>query len=349
MPDTLKFGISGCGVVGPEHARAIQSLPDAELVAVCDPVAERAEAMAQHFGVRAHAGLSEMLDQEELQVVDVCTPSGMHGQQAMQVMRAGRHVVIEKPMEISLERIEEVLRVQREAGVKLTVISQHRWDPASRYVHDLVERGAFGKTVLGVAHVPWWRSQEYYDGGSWRGGWELDGGGILMNQSIHYIDILHWMLGPVRSVYAYADTLAHSIETEDAAVAVLRFASGALGTISATSGAYPGMGARVEVLGDRGSAVIDEGELAYLHLAERDEQEVGSYGQGSSSGNQASSVELPDSRGAVSAHALQIADMIRAIREDGTPLVDGFAARHSVQIILAVYESARMHTEVVLS
>lgn len=349
MADKFRFGIVGCGVVAPEHARAIQSLPDAELVAVCDHVAGQAETMAERFGVRAHAGLGEMLEREDLDVVDVCTPSGLHGEQAMQIMRSGRHVVVEKPMEISLDRIEEMLRVQREAGVKLTVISQHRWDPASRYVHDLVERGALGRLVQGIAQVPWWRSQEYYDSGSWRGGWELDGGGILMNQSIHYIDILSWLLGPVRSVYAYADTLAHSIETEDTAVAVLRFANGALGTISATSGAYPGMGARVEVLGDRGSAVIEDGALAYLHLAERGTQDFGSYGQGSDVGNQAQTVDLPGSELGVTAHALQIADMIRAIREDGTPLLDGYAARHSVQIILALYESARTRTEIFLS
>lgn len=349
VADTLKFGIVGCGVVGPEHARAIQSLPDAELLAVCDPAVGRAETMAQQFGARAYTDLAEMLGREDLDVVDVCTPSGMHGEQAMQIMRSGRHVVVEKPMEISLDRIEEMLRVQEQSGVKLTVVSQHRWDPASRYLHDLVERSALGKLVMGSAHVPWWRSQDYFDSGDWRGGWQLDGGGILMNQSIHYIDILHWFLGPVRSVYAYADTLAHRIETEDVAVAVLRFASGALGTIAATSGAYPGMGARVEVLGDRGSAVIEDGELAYLHLAERDTQGVGSYGQGSDAGNQAQSVELPPVEAGVTAHAMQIADMIKAIRDDGTPLVDGYAARHSVQIILAVYESARTHSEVLLS
>jgi predicted dehydrogenase len=302
--------------------------------------------MAGRFGARAYTDLDRMLAEEELDVVNVCTPSGMHGQQACRIMRSGRHVVVEKPMEISLDRINEMLRVQEETGVKMTVISQHRWDPASLYIHRLMEEGAFGRLVLGNAVVPWWRTQEYYDSGGWRGTWQLDGGGILMNQSIHYIDILQWLMGPVRSVYAHAETLAHRIETEDTAAAVLRFTNGALGTIAATTGAYPGRGARVEVHGDGGTAVVEDGELAYLHLAQNDAEEVGDYGLGSSRGNQAGTVELPAPE--ASAHALQIADFIRAIREDGTPLIDGYAARHPVQIILAVYESSQTHREVVL-
>src|SRR5215467_3200529 len=145
-------------------------------------------------------------------------------------------------MEISLTAIDEMLRVQQETGVKLAVISQHRFDPASRQVHDLLEEKAFGRLVLGNAVVPWWRSQAYYDSGAWRGTWELDGGGVLMNQSIPYVDLLQWLMGPVKSLFAYTDTLVHRMETEDVAVAVLRFVNGALGTVAATTGAYPGVG-----------------------------------------------------------------------------------------------------------
>src|SRR5436305_13964087 len=144
----------------------------------------------------------------------------MHGEYACQVMRGGVHVIVEKPMEISPAAIEEMLRVQQETGVKLAVISQHRFDPATRQVHDLIEEQAFGRLVLGNALVPWWRSQAYYDSGAWRGTWERAGGGILMNQAIHSIDLLQWLMGPVKSIYAYTDTLVHSVETEDVAVAV---------------------------------------------------------------------------------------------------------------------------------
>jgi predicted dehydrogenase len=224
--------------------------------------------------------------------------------------------------------------------VKLAVISQHRFDPDTVQVHDLIEQQAFGRLVLGNALVPWWRSQAYYDSGAWRGTWELDGGGILMNQSIHSIDLLQWLMGPVKSVFAYTDTLVHRLETEDVAVAILRFANGALGTIAATAGAYPGTGTRIEIYGDKGSAVIEDDRLSYLHLARDDHEKVGSYGAGReqrapTSPAGPSAAQNPAAL-AIRSHALQIEDMIRAIRENGTPLVDGYAAKHPVEIILGV-------------
>lgn len=352
MAVALRFGIVGCGVIGPVHAEAIASLPDAQLVSVVDLDAEKAQKLASQYGATHYTDLKRMLDRERVDVVIICTPSGLHGELACQVMRSGRHVIVEKPMEITREAIEEMVRVQQVTGMKLAVISQHRFDPASRQVHDLVEENAFGRLVLGNAIVPWWRSQQYYDSGDWRGTWKLDGGGVLMNQTIHSIDLLQWLMGPVKSVYGYTDTLVHRMETEDVAVAVLRFANGALGTIAATTGAYPGVTTRIEIFGDKGSAVIENDSLAYLHLARDDKQEISAYGvppqehlksevTGSTSQNPAAL--------SASSHALQIADMIRAIRENGTPLVDGNAARHPVEIILSIYESSRTHKEVKLS
>jgi len=170
------------------------------------------------------------------------------------------------------------LRVQQEMGVKLAVISQHRFDPATLQVHALAKEQAFGQFVLGNAIVPWWRSQAYYDSGAWRGTWALDGGGVLMNQAIHSIDLLQWLMGPVKSLHAYTDRLAHRIETEDVAVAILRFKNGALGTIAATTGAYPGVTTRIEIFGDKGSAVIENDNLTYLYLARADAPQVGVYG-----------------------------------------------------------------------
>ncbi len=362
MADTrdLRFAIVGCGVIGKTHAEAIGAVPGAQLVAVADEDLERARSLAAAHGATPYASLGEMLDREQLDVVDVCTPSGQHGEHACQVMRAGRHVVVEKPMEITREAMDRMLRVQRETGVKLAVISQHRFDPASQRVQGLIQEQALGRLALGNAHVPWWRSQAYYDSGAWRGTRELDGGGVLMNQSIHSIDLLQWFMGPVRAVQAYADTLVHRMETEDVAVAVLRFASGALGTVAATTGAYPGVTTRVEVFGDRGSAVIEGDRLRYLRLARDDQEETSAYGQASQAlpepdeetgGDEDGDGSTAGNPAALSAntHAQQIADMVRAIREDGTPLVDGHAARHPVEIILAIYESARTHREVILS
>jgi UDP-N-acetyl-2-amino-2-deoxyglucuronate dehydrogenase len=352
MTERLRFGIVGCGVIGPVHAEAIAGLPGAELVAVSDILPERAQQLASKYWVTPYTDLQDMLAHERLDIVIICTPSGLHGEHACQIMRSGRHVIVEKPMEISRAAIEEMLRVQQETGVKLAVISQHRFDPASQQVHALLEEKAFGRLVLGNAIVPWWRSQAYYNSGEWRGTWALDGGGVLMNQSIHSIDLLQWFMGPVLSVYAYTDTLAHRMETEDVAVAVLRFANGALGTIAATTGAYPGVNTRVEVFGDQGSAVIENDSLSYLHLARDDHEEVGAYGtsfQAAKKAETGSSAAQNPAALAVTSHALQIADMIRAIREDGTPLVDGYAGRRPVEIILGIYESARAQKEVMLA
>ncbi|HZO74417.1 MAG TPA: Gfo/Idh/MocA family oxidoreductase [Ktedonobacteraceae bacterium] len=349
MTEKLRFGIVGGGVIGPVHARAIESLPDAQLVAVTDVLPEKARQLAEPYGATSYAELQDMLTHERLDVVIICTPSGMHGRQACQAMRARRHVIVEKPMEINRVAMEEMLHVQREMGVKLAVISQRRFDPCSQQVHALIEEQAFGRLVLGNAVVPWWRSQSYYQSGKWRGTWELDGGGVLMNQSIHSIDLLQWFMGPVVSVSAYTDTLAHQMEAEDAAVAILRFANGALGTIAATTAAYPGVNTRIEVFGDRGSAIIEDDRLSYLHLARDDHGEVGAYGANARAARPAeqhSAVAQNPAALAMTSHALQIADMMRAIREDGTPLVDGYAGRRPVDIILAIYESARTRQEV---
>ncbi|MGI8828078.1 MAG: Gfo/Idh/MocA family protein [Chloroflexota bacterium] len=338
MVERLSFGIFGCGVIASTHAQAITSLPEARLVAMADPAVERARELSERFGGRVHGDLEEMLIDEDLDVVCVCTASGRHGEHACAVMRSGRHVIVEKPIEIRLDAIDEVLRVQRETGVKLSVISQHRFDPAVQRLHRLVQEDAFGRLVLAGAHVLWWRSQGYYDSGAWRGTRELDGGGVLMNQGIHSIDVLQWLMGPVDRVSAYAGTLAHTMETEDTVVAALRFRSGALGTIVGTTAAYPGVTTRLEIFGDHGSAIVERDRLRYLRLSSDGAEEVGAYGLENEESGEPPAVEAL-SKGR-SAHALQIADMIRAIREDATPLVDGPAARHAVAIILAIYRSA---------
>ncbi len=352
MTEKLRFGIIGCGVIGPTHAEAIDSLPDAQLIAVADPIEARAQKLADKYRVTPYTNIQAMLEREQLDVVTVCTPSGEHGKHACQVMRTGRHVIVEKPMEITRAAIDEMLRTQQEMGVKLSVISQHRFDAATQQIHELVQEQAFGRLVLGNVIIPWWRSQAYYDSGAWRGTWEFDGGGVLMNQSIHSIDLLRWLMGPVKSLYAYTDTLAHRMETEDVGVAILRFVNGAVGTIAATTGAYPGVTTRIEVFGDKGSAIIENDQLSYLHLARDEQEQAGDYGSNPKTTRKIavdSSAAQNPAAVSTNSHALQIADMIRAIRENGTPLVDGNAARQSVDIILGIYESVRTHKEITLS
>ena len=352
MTEKLRFGIIGCGVIGPTHAEAIDSLTDAQLVAVADPIAERAQKLAGKYNVTPYADIQAMLEREQLDVVTVCTPSGEHGKHACQVMRTGRHVIVEKPMEITRTAIDEMLRTQQEMNVKLSVISQHRFDAATQQIHALVQEQAFGRLVLGNVLIPWWRSQAYYDSGAWRGTWEFDGGGVLMNQSIHSIDLLQWLMGPVKSLYAYTDTLAHRMETEDVGVAVLRFTNGAVGTIAATTGAYPGVTTRIELFGNKGSAIIENDQLSYVHLARDEQEQPGDYGSNSKTAQKSvvdSATAHNPSALSANSHALQIADMIRAIRENGVPLVDGNTARQPVDIILAIYESVRTHKEILLA
>jgi len=204
-----------------------------------------------------------MLSGADLDAVCVCTPSGMHAEHAIAALEAGKHVVIEKPVDVTLRAAGRLLAAQRATGNKAAVVSQHRFDASTLAVHDAVSGGRFGRLTTGTAAVRWWRSQSYYDSGGWRGTWELDGGGVLINQAIHSIDLLQWLMGPVVEVTAHTGLLAHErVEVEDTAVAILKFQGGALGTIVATTAAYPGLTARITVNGDRGSAVIGDDELS---------------------------------------------------------------------------------------
>lgn len=329
----IRFGVAGCGVIGEAHIRAIEALPFASLTALADvPGSARAANLGKTRKVRVYDDLEDMLASEDLDVVNVCTPSGLHASQAVKVMRSGRHVMVEKPMALSLEQADDMLKAESESGVKLAVISQHRFDGAALRIHALIGGEAFGQVSLATAHVPWWRTQTYYDSDAWRGTAQLDGG-VLLNQAIHSIDLLRWFMGPVRSVLAYGDTLTHEMETEDVGVAVIRFAGGTLGAIAATTGAFPGLATRIEILGDRGSAVIEDDRLSVLELAEREPATRPSR----------SDPVWADS------HVAQIADMVAALREERTPFVDGWAGRATLEVILAIVESARTGREVTLS
>ncbi len=350
--EKLRFGILGCGVIGPHHARAISGLQSAELVAVADAVPDLAEELGGEYGCSAYPGLEEMLSGVDLDAVCVCTPSGMHAEGAIAALEAGKQVVIEKPVDVTLEAADRLIEVQRATGKSVAVVSQHRFDTATQAVHEALSRGDFGSLTSGSAEVRWWRSQSYYDSGGWRGTWELDGGGVLINQAIHSIDLLQWLMGPVVEVTAYTGLIAHErIEVEDTAVAILKFANGTLGTIVATTAAYPGLTARIAVHGDRGSAIIDDDELTYFHAAGAG-QEGDAYGAGGGE-NQAEQV-MEQYSGATSvsgagadpgslsmAHRDQIQDFVEAVREGREPLVNLHEGRKPLAIIRGIYESAR--------
>src|SRR5918911_1503118 len=268
MSTPRKAAVVGAGVIGTHHGLVISQLADRiELVAVADITIERAERLATERGGRPFASLTEALAAVDVDIVVVCTPTGRHGEVAIEALAAGKHVIVEKPAEITVARTDEIIEAQRKAGTMVTVISQHRFDPATETTLTAIERGELGRITSGIASIDWWRGQSYYDSGDWRGTWELDGGGALMNQGVHTVDLLVATMGRPVEGFAYTGTLAHErIEVEDVAVGVVRFENGALGVLHATTAAYPGLSARLQVHGDKGSVVIDNDQLTFIHV-----------------------------------------------------------------------------------
>lgn len=265
----LRFALVGCGSIAPTHADALAFLPQAALRACCDSVPGRAAAFAQRYGIPS-LPLENILADPAIDAVSVCTPSGLHAEIGIQALRAGKHVLLEKPMDVTLAACDALLAAAQKTGRTLSVVSQHRFDPASLRVKQARGAGELGALIYADARIPWYRTQEYYDSGDWRGTWALDGGGALMNQGIHTVDLLQWICGPVQSVYAQTRTLAHAgLETEDIACATLTFAGGAVGTLVASTALYPGFAARLGVHGARGSAVIEGDALSLLAVQGR--------------------------------------------------------------------------------
>ncbi|MEV4704293.1 Gfo/Idh/MocA family oxidoreductase [Actinoplanes sp. NPDC049316] len=326
---TPKFALVGAGVIGRHHGLVMSRLAGRlELVAVADVDKDRAGQLAAERGGRPYGSLTEALAAEDVDVVVVCTPTGRHGEIAIEALAAGRHVIVEKPAEITVARTDEIIAARRRAGTLVTVISQHRFDPSTEAALAAVARGELGRITSGIASIDWWRTQDYYDSGDWRGTWELDGGGALMNQGVHTVDLLVAALGRPVEVFAYTGTLAHErIEVEDVAAGVVRFESGALGVLHATTSAYPGLSARLQVHGDRGSAVIDDDQLVFLGDSREAAGAVPTAGSNPGT--------LSD------AHRLQYLNFLAAL--DGTEeiRVDLETNRQSIAVITGAYESAR--------
>jgi predicted dehydrogenase len=254
--------------------------------------------------------------------------------------RAGKHVIVEKPLEITLKRCDTIIRACEKAGVTLSAIFPSRFHDSSQEIRRAIEAERFGRLTVGDSYVKWYRTQEYYDSGAWRGTWELDGGGALMNQAIHSVDLLLWFMGPVAEISAHTATLAHErIAVEDTAVATLRFANGALGTIEATTSVYPGYLKRIEIHGCSGSAVMEEEDIKAWDFAKKDRRDAAiqrKMSQQKSGGGGASDPSAIGHHG----HMLQFKDVLDAIGNGRRPAVDGAEGRRSVEVILAIYKAA---------
>lgn len=334
------FGIVGTGMIAQFHARAIEAIADAELVACFDMVGERAEAFGAENGCQAYSDLDAMLANEAVDIVTICTPSGAHRDPAVAAAQAGKHVLVEKPLEITLQRCDDIINACQKSGVQLGAILPSRFSPANQALKQAIEAGRFGKLTLGDTFVKWWRSQEYYDSGGWRGTWKLDGGGAFMNQAIHNVDLLYWFMGDVAEVVGMTSTLAHErIEVEDVGAATVKFTSGAIGNLEATTCAYPGLLKKTEIHGTKGSAIIEQDSILLWDFEDQQPEDktlLAEFGAGSESSGGASDPKAISFVG----HQKQFEEFLKALDENRTPAIDGYEGRKSVELILAIYQSS---------
>jgi predicted dehydrogenase len=350
MPVTRGFGIVGTGVIAAIHADAIAllsktglsktGLPNARLVAVTDVAADAAAAFAAAHGCRAEPDLGALLARPDVEVVCVCVPSGLHAVIGVQAAKAGKHLVVEKPIDVSLEAADRLIDAARAAGVALTVISQHRFDPGLIELKRLLDEQALGRLVLGEASTKWYRTQAYYDSAAWRGTYAMDGGS-LMNQGVHYVDLLRWCMGPPAEVTAVCTTQAHQLEVEDTALGIVRFASGAVGTILSSTAAFPGFPQRLEITGTDGTVTVEDGRIVRRAFAGDAAPATRATATDSPAAADSPAVAADPAAVDVASHAAQLADLLDAVDAGREPAVSGQSGRDALEIILAVYESSR--------
>jgi UDP-N-acetyl-2-amino-2-deoxyglucuronate dehydrogenase len=340
----IRFAVIGAGAIGDVHARAIRSLPDgAALSLVVSTREATARRMAEAYGAGGYStDYDAVLADPDIDAVSICTPSGSHADQAVAALQAGKHVMIEKPMAVSLEAADRILAAERVSGRKVAVVSQHRFDGSTEKVIAAIQAGDLGRLTSGIASTAWWRGQSYYDAGRWRGTWAMDGGGAIMNQTIHMIDLLVAMMGVPTEVFAYTACLAHErVEVEDTAVAVVRFGSGALGILHGTTAAYPGVDASVRVFGTKGSAVISDDELVYFHRNAGQAPEFHMPVPVAETNQVTDADALPvEQHRLEAAHVAQFADLVDAIRSDRPVRVGTREARAVLAVVLSLYASA---------
>jgi UDP-N-acetyl-2-amino-2-deoxyglucuronate dehydrogenase len=336
------FGIIGCGMIAEFHTKAINEIEGSRVVAAFSRSEQNGAKIAKLAGgeCKIYDDLGQMLKHPGLDVVCVCTPSGAHLEPSVQSAQAGKHVVVEKPLEITLERCDEIISACDKAGVRLCTIFPSRYTEANRELKHAIDSGRFGRLTLGDTYVKWWRTQQYYDSGGWRGTWALDGGGALMNQAIHNVDLLQWLMGDVATVQALTATLVHErIEVEDTAVASLRFKNGALGVIEAATSAFPGLLKRTEIHGEHGSARVEQDDITLWEFAS--EAPGDDKIKAASAAATGSKAGASDPRGITHVgHRDQLSDFLQAIDSGQAPQVDGREGRKSVEIIRAIYRSA---------
>jgi predicted dehydrogenase len=343
MARQWRVAVVGTGVVGEWHVRTIPGIPGLELVAICDiDYGKGRMALDKNkLTMPIYTDAKEMYAKEKIDVVHVCTPSGDHMKPVMTAMELGKNVVVEKPMEIQVDRIDAMIEASKKAGVKLAGIFQNRWNEANRAVKNAVAEGRFGKLSWAGSFTPWYRTDKYYEDGGWRGTWKIDGGGAVMNQGVHQVDLMQWIMGPVKTVSAYAGSRIHpKIEVEDTLTCSLQFASGAFGTFVSTTAMWPGGPTRLEVGGELGTA-ISEGGLRKFEFrdpkpGDKELLEKLDPSRSKTTGGGASATDV-----AMDLHSLNMRSIYGAWEKGEEAETCGPEARKAVAIITAMYESAR--------
>jgi predicted dehydrogenase len=337
----LRFALVGCGRIAKRHADLLgkRQIRGAELAAVCDVVPDKARAFASTFGIPSFTDMHEMMERVRPDVVAILTESGYHAEHVIALARYGKHIVVEKPMALTLASADEMIRACDRHGIRLFVVKQNRFNVPVVKLRQALEEGRFGKLVLGTVRVRWCRRQDYYDQDAWRGTWALDGG-VLTNQASHHVDLLEWMMGEVESVYALTTTALVRIETEDTAVVALKFKSGALGVIEATTAARPkDLEGSISILGEKGSVeiggfAVNEMKAWRFEDPRPDDSEV----------LKKYSVNPPNVYGF--GHQAYYEHVVDCINAERPHLVDGLEGRRSLELISAIYESVETGREV---
>ncbi len=343
---TWNFGIIGTGNIADFHAKAVQSLGNCRLQGVYGRNVVKTEQLAKKYACAIYRSAQEMYEDPAIDVIAIATPSGAHVDPVVEAARYAKHVICEKPLEISLDRIDRMIEAHVKSGTRLGGIFNYRFNEPVRILKKAVDQGRFGVITNASVYVPWWRSDAYYDS-SWRGTKALDGGGALMNQSIHMVDMLQYMMGPVASLQAYMGTLGHpQIEVEDTAVAILKFKNQALGMIYASTASFPGQFRRLEITGTGGTAILEENSLKVWQFAEpQDEDQLirEKYSTIEGGGGVSDPMAIP-----FEPHARNIEAFINAVEQNKPFEIDGEEARKSVEIITAIYQAADEHREIIL-
>ena len=333
MTSEIGFGLVGCGMIGAVQAAAIREISGAQLSAVYGRDEKRTADFAKKFKTDPYRDYDSFLNHPGLQIVNICAPSGTHAELGIKAARAGKHVLVEKPIDINLERADALIEACDKAGVKLGVIFQSRFTSAAQKIKRAIDEERLGRLMIGDAYVKWYRAPEYYAPGSWHGSLAVDGGGALINQGIHTVDLLRWMMGPVETVFAMKGALRYPhIEAEDTLVASLRFQNGALGVIEATTSAKPGFKRRLEISGDRGTVILD-GDAISCWAIDGENEDI-------NDGEQISDGSANPAAISNEGHRRQIEDMMQAVVEDRAPMIDGREGRKSLELVCAIYDSA---------